>query len=88
MKKVYRSIPLGIMAASIATVYDWWEWELTAINVLSSAIAFAVISAIFCVINEGILGYSEKAESLKDIIKISFVISSVIFVFAFLVKTH
>lgn len=88
MKKEYRSIPIGVLAASIATVYDWWYWEVNIVNILSSIGTFVIISAAFSIISEGIISSTEKAESKKEIAKISLIVATVIFVFAFLVKNY
>ncbi|WP_143383322.1 hypothetical protein [Flavonifractor sp. An4] len=87
MGKKYRSVPVGVIAGSLALVYDWWDWEFTIVNVILSIVSFIVITAVIARITEAIISSVEKEESIKPVIGVSFGIAVFIFVFAFLVKT-
>ena len=88
MGKNYRTIPIGVLAATLALVYDYWDTKPNIVDVLLSIVSFAVITAIFSGIAECIIDYTEKQETVKGIVKISVIIVAVIFIFAFLVKSR
>lgn len=88
MGKKYRSVPVGVIAGSIALVYDWWDWEFTIVNVILSIVSFIVITAVIAGITETIISNLEKKESIKPVISVSFGVAAFIFIFAFLVKAR
>ena len=88
MKKDLRTIPLGVLVATLVLVHDFWDGDFNTWNIIMAPVTFILVVMITQVITEAIISSAEKDSSIKSIIKISIIIVGVILVLAFLIRTR
>lgn len=88
MKKDLRTIPLGVLVATLALVHDFWDGDFNTWNIIMAPVTFILVVMITRVITEAIISSAEKDSSIKNIIKISIIIVGVILLLAFLIRTR